>query len=503
MTLAAGSTNGLVSLWDVRTRQERAVLRGMPEPSYVNVALSPDGKRLATANDWSETPRTLLWDMTISPPEVAYRLPGAVSVAFSPDSQTLALAGNGKLRLVNVANGKEKLLRETDSGNIKALAFSPDGRTLAFGSDDQTVRLWNLSSGQERRYSHGAPIDCLAFSPDGTMVASGGKDETVKFWEVSWQADAAALRHPGPVTAVAFSPDGSLIATRSADTVTLWRVTEQRAAASLKISTGKVRAGLVFSHDGNTLAVASGHTIKLFHRDGWQEKATLEGHAFDVYNLAFSPDDRTLASSEGPTTDVASVKLWEVASGRVRSTMRHNSTGSPIAFSADGSLLATGWGHVFYLPAGLTLVDAATGQERLTLSSGIPAVARAVAFSPDGATVALVISWGQIFIWDVHTSKLRNCLKGHTGDIDSIAFHPDGKILASTNRDGSISLWDLATGQERMVLTGHNGGANSVAFSPDGATMASAGDDGVVKLWQGPVSREARAPKVEPDPLAP
>jgi WD40 repeat protein len=134
-------------------------------------------------------------------------------------------------------------------------------------------------------------------------------------------------------------------------------------------------------------------------------------------------------------------------------------------------------------------VDAATGQERLTLTSGIPAVARAVAFSPDGTTVALVVSWGQIFLWDVHTSKLCNCLKGHTGDIDSIAFHPDGKILASTKRDGSLSLWDLATGQERMVLTGHAGGANSVAFSPDGATMASAGDDGVVKLWQGPLTR--------------
>jgi Flp pilus assembly protein TadD len=115
--------------------------------------------------------------------------------------------------------------------------------------------------------------------------------------------------------------------------------------------------------------------------------------------------------------------------------------------------------------------------------------------------VALVISWGQILLWDVKTSKLRNCLKGHTGDIESIAFHPDGKILASTNRDGSISLWDLATGQERMVLTGHSGGANFVAFSSDGATMASGGDDGVVKLWQGPVSQEARAPKTEPDPL--
>jgi tetratricopeptide (TPR) repeat protein len=260
-------------------------------------------------------------------------------------------------------------------------------------------------------------------------------------------------------------------------------LSERREVAQLKL----VRGALVFSHDGNTLAVASGHTIKLFDTARWQEKATLEGHANDVRNLAFSPDDQKVASSSSPDGCFGVVKVWDVSSGRARYSVR----GIGLAFSPDGRLLATTWGHPNTTPAQLMLVDVASGRERLTLSSGHLGPSHTVAFSPDGTLVA---GMGQI--WDVQTGKLlRTCLGGGS-------FHPDGKTMASANGDGSISLWDLATGQERMVLTGHAGGANSVAFSPDGATLASAGEDRLVKLWHGPAGQEARALRADPDPLA-
>jgi WD40 repeat protein/serine/threonine protein kinase/tetratricopeptide (TPR) repeat protein len=496
-TLAAGSNDGTVRLWNMRTRREPAMLRGMPA-AYVNLALSPDGKRLAAANAWSETPRTLVWDLTTEPPRVSYRLPGAVVVAFSPDSQTLALAGDGKLSLVDAATGKEKLKRQRDTGYIKAIAFSPDGRSLAYGGDDRTVRLWNPLTDQERCYSHDAPVNCLAFSPDGLLVASGGKDQTVKFWDVSWEPDAVSLQHGDAVKVLAFSPDGRRLATGSADTLRVWNLIDSREVARLKLSTGKVRHALVFSHDGKTLAVAGGHTIKLFDTDRWQERATLDGHASDIWNLAFSPDDRTLASGIfWETEDPFQVKVWDVSTGRARFTV----PGNAVAFSPDGRLLATGLGHVGRPPASVMLTDVASGRERITLSSGVPALAHAVVFSPDGNTVAQVTNFGQIYLWDVRTGALRNSLKGHTAYTWSVAFHPDGKILASTNRDGSITMWDLVTGQERMVLTGHAHGANFVAFSPDGKTLASAGEDGLVKLWYGPAGQDARAPNAELDPL--
>jgi WD40 repeat protein/serine/threonine protein kinase len=515
-TLATGSMDGLVRLWDTKTRRERAVLRGMPEPSWVNVALSPDGKRMAATNAWSSTPRTLLWDLTADPPRVTYRLPGAVSAAFSPDSQTVVLAGDGRLTFVDAATGKEKLTHRIDTGYIKGVAFSPDGRTLAYGSDDQTVRLWNYATGQKRTYAQAGRINSVAFSPDGTMVASASEDETVRLWDVKWEPDAVSLPRVEAVTVLAFSPDGRTLACGSSDTVRLWNLIEGREIARLKLSTGKVRAALTFSHDGNTLAVAGGHTIKLFDTARWQAKATLvtpasmlvsgdrtmanpppPGNPPNVWNLSFSPDDRTLAAGDS----FNEVKLWDLASGKVRFTVM----GYAIAFSPDGRLLAASWGPPVKgrIPPGrLKLVDVATGRDRLTLWNGDHSMVASVAFSPDGTTVAQATR-GQVFLWDARTGTLRTILKGHTASSSwSVAFHPDGKILASTNKDGSISLWDVATGQERIVLTGHTDAVNFVAFSPDGTTLASAGEDGFVKIWRAPQADQARASNTEFDPLA-
>src|SRR5262249_8394309 len=268
-----------------------------------SVALAADGKKMVTTNPWGETPCTLLWDLTADPPRVTHRLWAAVAVAFSPDSQTVALTGGNKLALVDVATGKEKLAHPIIAGLLRCVAFSPDGQILACGCDDQTVRLWNPVTGQERSYAHGSRVFSVAFSPDGTMLASGGEGELVKLWDVTWKPDAASLPHPDTVTALAFSPDGRTLATGCANTVRLWDLSEKREVTRLTLSTGNLERGVAFAHDGKSLAVGGGRTIKLFDTAQWQEKATLDGHRSDVHNLAFSPDDRTLAAASFSATE--------------------------------------------------------------------------------------------------------------------------------------------------------------------------------------------------------
>jgi Tol biopolymer transport system component len=153
---------------------------------------------------------------------------------------------------------------------------------------------------------------------------------------------------------------------------------------------------------------------------GVKARATLRGHASDIYAVAFSPDGKTLASGSGDGT----VKLWEVATGKERATLK---------------------GHT-------NLVWA-------------------VAFSPDGKTLASANYDRTVKLWEVATGKERATLRGHTSFVWSVAFSPDGKTLASGSSDGSVKLWEVVTARERASLQGRSS-VESVAYSPDGKTLA-------------------------------
>ena len=234
-TLAGGTADGSVVLWDVATRRQVGVLTSAAGGIQAwSVAFSPDGKTLA-AGDLDGT--VTLWDVTTHRQVAALTAPGAVtvtSVAFSPDGKTLASDGIGyKVRpmvwLWDVATRRQVSAPLTGhTGQVNSVAFSPDGATLATGSDDRTARLWDVAT----RRQVGAPltgytggVSSVAFSPDGKTLATGSLDGTVRLWDVATrrQVGAPLTGHTGGVTSVVFSPDGTTLAFGSNDgTVTLW-----------------------------------------------------------------------------------------------------------------------------------------------------------------------------------------------------------------------------------------------------------------------------------------
>jgi WD40 repeat protein/tRNA A-37 threonylcarbamoyl transferase component Bud32 len=268
---------------------------------------------------------------------------GAVvnQVAFSPDGHLLAVASSLGLHLYNA----EKLAKVRFISTVawlNSVAFSPDGRLLAFASDDCMVKIWDVTTGQERRTlsGHTARVLSVAFSPDSCLIASASDDCMVKIWDMATGKERRTIRgHTFGMSSVAFSPDGRLLASASADgTVKIWNVVTSQELRALCGHTASVRS-VAFSPDSCLIASGSwDNTVKIWDVERGQEQHTLSGHTHELNSVAFSPDGHLLASASWDGT----VKIWDVATGQELHTLtEHAAAVLSVTFSPDGRFLAS------------------------------------------------------------------------------------------------------------------------------------------------------------------
>lgn len=542
-TLASASLDQTVRLWDLATRSERQIMRNQVK----TLAYAPDGRTLAGA----QSQGVLLWDLGSTPGQTTLPFGAA---AISPDQRTVALVSGAALlgqkidvRLFDLDTRKERVRLSRPLRGAQALAFTPDGRLLATGSqfteNRGEVRLWEVSTRRFRAAFKGQRglVSCVRYSADGTLMAvASGHMEYAGGVEIRVVATGKVRRtikgHTGPVLAVDFSPDNRTLATASMDeAVKLWDADTGKELATLKGHVGVVNA-VRFSPDGKTLASGSAgllYDTKLLPRflEGiglqqgdvrlWdvatrKQRAVLQGYG----GLAFAPDGKTLATGGTNKT----VKLWDMPTGKERTTLKgHTGDVFAVAFSPDGKLLASGswdrtvkvwevsparerwtlrghgaavWG-VAFAPDGRTLAsgsydrsarlwDAVTGQELATLP-GHTGVVRSLDFSADGRTLAVgsgdVMNLGEVRLWDARTGKEAAALSEEMESILVLAVSPDGRTLAAGGYDGKVHLWDLVSRRPLAPLPGHANWVTCLAFAPDSRTLASGSQDGTVKLW--------------------
>jgi WD40 repeat protein len=298
------------------------------------------------------------------------------------------------------------------SGWVTAVAFSVDGQRLASGSWDQTVKFWEVSSGQELGIvaDKMKEIQALAFSRDGHWLATENSSNTVTLWDAATGREIRKLPCDKPlgvlgdswVYSIAFSPDGQWLASGVDNkTVRLWDVSTGRAIRDL-VAPRRSVIYIAFSLDGRWLASGGDDkTIRIWDASTGQEIRRLSGHKKSIYAVAFSPNGRFLASASADKT----VRVWEVPTGReVHTLTGHGSVVTTLAFSPDGRWLASG-------------------------------------------------SWDRtIKIWDVETGHVLQTLAGHNHPIYTVAFDSRGDRLASGSQDGIIKLWQLREAAEPRGL---------------------------------------------------
>ncbi|GAP96963.1 WD40 domain-containing protein [Leptolyngbya sp. NIES-2104] len=321
-------------------------------------------------------------------------LTNTVWVEVSPDGTRLVTSdANGSIRLWNLSDGQEILTLEGHSSWTWAVRFSPDGRSLASCSGDYTIRLWDTATGLclQTLIGHTSSVWAVCFSSDGTLLASSSLDQTVKLWDISSGRCATTIEQTGG-RSISFSPDGTKLA--------------------------------IVASDQTTIVLLNVHNQQILQ--------TLSGHSQPIWSIAFSPDGTRLVSGSEDQT----ARLWQIEGGRCQ--------------------------HLFQMP-GLGCVWT-------------------VAFSPDGQSVALGSDSGLITLWEVQTKQICQMLQGHTGHLWSIAFSPDSQHLASSAEDQTIRWWRVKTGQCLRTIHGYNGRIRAIALSPTAPLLASAVNQ-TISLW--------------------
>lgn len=383
------------------------------------------------------------------------------------------------------AQRPELIIQSGHSNSVTSIAFSPNGRLLASGSDDNSIKIWDTTTGHLLRNitepifnastrSVGT-IDNVAFSPDGRLLASSHSSFVVKLWDVETGKELRRLN--GAEQAIAFSPDGRWLAVTMKDKTLLWDVNSGQLRPTPLVQDRGFN--ITYSPNGQFLVLSGLGEVTLWDAITGNKLRTFETAAPPI---TFTPDSRVLATAlagdqEGPSivVDEIRVLIWDTATGRmVRELARggHSHVITSLAFTSGGSVLATA-----SKDKTVNLWNMSTGRRVRSLKDHAGEV-YSIAFSPDGKVLASAGQDQDIIMWDV-ASGLKKTVLAHASDVVSdVAFSPDGRIIASA-ANKTISLWDVKTGDQPQKILGHTGRIQEVVFSPDNRLLASGPGSGL------------------------
>ncbi len=392
-------------------------------------------------------------------------------IIYSPDDTMLAVATGIGIWLYDAQTGDEIDLLVGHTEPVRAVAFTRDGTKLASGSEDETIRLWDVPNRSHLRTltGHTSTIRSLAFSPDGNTLVSGSSDRSARLWDVATGTEKQQTLqiHSMGISSVAFNNSGTRLAVGSSDdTIRLYAIPGYTREHTITANIEGVY-DLTFSPTEDIIAAGGNNTIRLWNINTGRQMFSYKAHTHYIETLTFSKDGKKMVSGSrdgtirvGSAKSLLTTKLYREQSGWI-TTIALNSDGTRfVSGSTDGTLLE--WNG---------LLTSNQGQVRTLARHGD--FGDTLVYASNGNVIASGSNGGDIYLWQFDNGKYQmKVFTGHTDDVSGVAFSPDGKLLVSGSHDRTMRVWDVETGFNLHTFVRSIGYITDVAFSPNGEMVA-------------------------------
>jgi WD40 repeat protein len=432
---------------------------------------------------------------------------------FLPLSPSLTVPGGSLIRTL-----------EGHKGVVTAVAVTPDGRRAVSTSNDRTVRVWDLETGQTIRTfrAHTDAANAMAIMPDGCRAVSASTDNTLRIWDLKTGQRIRALEgHTRPVRAVTVTSDGHRALSASGDqTLRLWDLETGQTIRTLEGHTGPVWAVAVTANGHHAISGSYDRTLRFWDLESGQTIRMLEGHTDGVNTVTLTSDGCRAVSASTDDSELCTLRLWDLGTGKTIRTFQEPGFVRDMAITPDGR-------HAIWISDdhALRLWDLESGQSLRALEVQdmklFCDMVRSVAVTPNGRRAVSGSSDGRLRVWDLDclpksisekgtgsrpwlgvlfrkslsaldSGQTIRTLEGHTFEVIAVAVTPEVRAVAVTpdghhavlvSKDRTLRLWELGTGQTIRTFRSHAGLVNALAVTPDGCRAVSASDDGTLRLW--------------------
>ncbi|MDY9927970.1 NB-ARC domain-containing protein [Methanosarcina sp.] len=405
-------------------------------------------------------------------------------VAVTPNGKyVISASDDNTLKVWDLETGEEKITLRGHNDSVRAVSVTPNGRYAVSASIDRTLKVWNLEKGKEKTtfIGHTGGVNAVAITPDGKSVISASDDHTLKVWDLETGEEKAILTgHNSEVKDVAVTPDGRYAVSSSYDrTLRVWNLKTGKEKTTIMKHIKSV-SSVAITPDGKSVISDSNDQLKVWDIETGEEKAIL-GKQFITWAVAVAPNGKYAVSASA----FGEIVIWDIETGKEKAILKGHDQGVIAVAITPNSKYAISASY----DRTLKVWDLEKIESETTVKEHNDTVWD-VTVTPNGKYAISASSDQTLKVWNLETGKEKATIIGHTGGVNAVAVTPNGKYAISASSDQTLKVWDLETGKEKTTFRGHDDCVNAVAVTPNGKCAISASVDCTIKVWDFETGKE-------------